>query len=132
MSKENIFDIDDLMMMASIGAKNLEMQKGGEAQSIFELLSVFCPEPSSGPQIGLAMAKFTQGDVHEAISILCNLLKKYPDSADTYAHLALINSSLGNTQLASDQVELAIKYQKGDHLENIISKVDSRYFEPIL
>lgn len=128
----SIFSVNDLMMMASIGAKKIELDEYSKAEAVFKLLCDFCPEPSTGPYLGHAMSLFAQGDAYQAQTMLSGLLKKHPQNADIYAHLALINSTLGDSEVALDQIEQAKKYRTDDHLDIIISKVENGQFEPIL
>lgn len=91
-----ILRIEHLKLLSTIAGSAIRIGKVAVAKQIFEALLPFCPKPSNGPLIGLAMANHALGDSEAAIDILREkALVDVPDCGATLVHLALIYSSAG-------------------------------------
>lgn len=122
--------LGELKRLADIGGSALNQKMAAEAESIFKAIIPFCPPNSNGPVIGLAMAKYGQGDVDGSISLLRdNALKENPECADSNIHLALILRSAGRHE-ESDKCLNAVRNMSLDNaLAEIVGKIERGRFD---
>lgn len=111
--------IHELKTLADIAGSALLVGMPVEAEKIFSSIIPFCPHPSNGPLIGLAMSLYAQGKIEEPISILSEkALATNPACADTNAHLALIYRA--ERRFAESQECIAIARQSVSEKELVI------------
>jgi hypothetical protein len=124
-----MLSVEELKFLADIASEATKNGKPAEAESIFSAILPFCPPPSNGPLVGLAMARLAQGYPEDSITIMTEqALKAVPDCAFTNAHLALVYSCIGDDHESEKCLGLA--YQNGDDPETneFLKKIESGRF----
>lgn len=124
------FSIYELKRLADIGSIAIDRKMPLEAENIFNAIIPFCPPKSNGPLIGLAMARYAQGDVEKAISILRDqALQEDPLCADSNVHLAMILRSLDRKEESDECLGIAKSCRIDDALSGLIEKIERGRFD---
>lgn len=125
-----MLSIHELKTLASIGSSALMFKRPKDAECIFKSIMPFCPLPSNGPVIGLAMSIFAQGMNEEAIRTLEKYaLSANPKCSDTNAHIALVLRSSGGIAESHEYVNNARSNCSDSELLELLEKIENGYFD---
>lgn len=128
----NMLSTSELRMLTNIGCSALSGKNMKGAERIFKSIIPYCSATTTGPQIGLALAMFGQGQVAQAIAILKeDALIRNPDCVGATLNLALVLRFDGLVDESNSYISSARKLVLDEVTEQFARNIESGVLDAI-
>ena len=119
-------------LMSGVGMLAADMGMPGEAESIFQILTLLEPE-NIHHWLGMAYTKLTSGSAHEALEVIHNkVLNMAPGNDLGLAFLALVYDSLNKTEEALAAASAVITANRVESAVILAREVQRSLCEPVV